>query len=118
MFFIEKIISLESLSFFFTKTLYISEYTDLDKLVDRLAIYNQFESWQYCGNCHILATNKMLPNFGNQKIQHNTNCNCKHDRYSIILFIIALFLYLTVNIYLPMTLSLICAKLHQGSDYI
>ena len=68
---------------FFTKTLYISEYTDLDKLVDRLAIYNQFESWQYCGNCHILVTNKMLPNFGNQKIQHNTNCNCKQDHYSI-----------------------------------
>ena len=30
---------------FFTEALYISEYTDLDKLVDRLAIYNQFESW-------------------------------------------------------------------------
>ena len=68
---------------FFTKTLYISEYTEFEKLVDRLAIYNQFESRQYCGNSHLLATNKMLLNFGNQKIQHNTNCICKRDRYSI-----------------------------------
>ena len=80
--FTEKIISLDSLSFFLLR-LYISEYTDLDKLVDRLAVSNKFESWQYCGNCHLLATNKILPNFGNQKIQHNTNCICKHDRYSI-----------------------------------
>ena len=80
--FTEKIISLDSLSFFLLR-LYISEYTDIDKLVDRLAVSNKFESWQYCGNCHLLATNKILPHFGNQKIQHNTNCICKHDRYSI-----------------------------------
>ena len=80
----KSIILLQSFSFFFyTKTFYVSEYTDLEKVVERLAIYNQFESWQYCENCHLLATNKMLPNFGNQKIQHNTGCICKRDRYPI-----------------------------------
>ena len=81
--FLEKRLFQKSHFLFFTKTLYISEYTDLDRLVNRLGVYNQFESWQYCENCHLLATNKMLPNFGNQKIQHNTSCICKRNRYSI-----------------------------------
>ena len=62
---------------------YISEYSDLEKVVDRLAIHNQFESWQYCEHRHLLSTNKMLPKFGNQNVTHTTDCICKHGRYGV-----------------------------------
>ena len=45
------------------ETLYISYITE--------------ESWQYCDRCKTVERNKMLPNYGKQKITCINNCVCE-----------------------------------------
>lgn len=71
------------LSFVLVETFYISEYIDLLEVVHKLAIYNQFESLEYCDSCNLMATNKMLPNYGNQQTQYHKDYNCKRGPYHV-----------------------------------
>ena len=56
---------------------------ELEKNVKNLLEYVMVESWKYCEHCGIVEPNKMLPNYGNQKISFLTDCLCQKGRYFV-----------------------------------
>ena len=56
---------------------------DLQDTDNNLIQYIKVESWKYCQKCHSVQPNKMMPNFGKQKMTFVTNCICEKGRYSV-----------------------------------
>ena len=56
---------------------------DLQKTVDNLDKYVRIESWKYCKRCKIVEPNKMMPNYGSQKVTFVNNCICEKGRYFV-----------------------------------
>ena len=52
-------------------------------MANNLENYIKYESWKYCDKCHIVEPNKMLPNYGHQKMTPITNCICSKGRYFV-----------------------------------
>ena len=55
----------------------------LRDIASNLDNYIKYESWKYCDKCHIVEPNKMLPNYGHQKMTPITNCICSKGRYFV-----------------------------------
>ena len=43
---------------------------NLTKVATNLTNYVKYESWKYCERCHIVEPNKILTNYGKQKMTH------------------------------------------------
>ena len=56
---------------------------ELEKNVKNLIEYVTVESWKYCQDCGIVEPNKMLPNYGNQKLSFLNDCLCQKGRYFV-----------------------------------
>ena len=52
-------------------------------MANNLENYIKYESWKYCDKRHIVEPNKMLPNYGHQKMMSITNCICSKGRYFV-----------------------------------
>ena len=71
------------------------------------------ESWKYCQHCEIVEPNKMLPNYGNQKISFLTDCLCQKGRYFVPTFIITFNFFVCIIFYFIRPLQeqqLLCLK--------
>ena len=72
-------------------------------MANNLENYIKYESWKYCDKCHIVEPNKMLPNYGHQKMTPITNCICSKGRYFVpmvclaICFLLSYAIELTTN---------------------
>ena len=62
--------------------------------ITNLTNYVKYESWKYCERWHIVEPNKMLPNYGKQKMTHLNNCICTKGRYFVPLVWIILIYFL------------------------
>ena len=56
---------------------------DLQKTVNNLEKYVRIEGWKYCKRCKIVEPNKMMPNYGSQKVTFVNNCICEKGRYFV-----------------------------------
>ena len=57
---------------------------DFQSTVNNLIQYIKVESWKYCRKCYSVEPNKMMPNFGKQKMTFITNYICQKGRYSVL----------------------------------
>ena len=59
-------------------------------MANNLENYIKYESWKYCDKCHIVEPNKMLPNYGHQKMTPIRNCICSKGRYFVPMVCLAI----------------------------
>ena len=61
----------------------ICRENELEKDAKNFIQYVTVESWKYCQHCGIVEPNRMLPNYGNQKISFLADCLCQEGRYFV-----------------------------------
>ena len=76
--------------------------------------YIKYESWK----CHIVEPNKMLPNYGHQKMTPLTNCICSKGRYFVPMVYLTIYFLLSygVSLTIPtLNVTSLFAKLFRNS---